>query len=67
MTRWEVPEHRLSYKEILGTTETRIAFLTKAVYDLLPTPANDSKWYEEDERCNLCNERGTLNHILTGC
>ena len=67
MTRWEVPEHRLSHKEILGTTETRIAFLTKAVYDLLPTPANKSKWYGEDERCNLCNERGTLNHILTGC
>ena len=67
MTRWEVPEHRLSHKEILGTTETRIKFLTKAVYDLLPTPANKSKWFGEDERCNLCNERGTLNHILTGC
>ena len=67
MTRWEVPEHRLSHKEILGTTETRIKFLTKAVYDLLPTPANKSKWFGEDERCNLCSERGTLNHILTGC
>ena len=67
MTRWEVPEHRLSHREILGTTETRIKFLTKAVYDLLPTPANKNKWYGEDERCNLCNERGTLNHILSGC
>ena len=45
----------------------RIKFLTKAVYDLLPTPANKNKWYGEDERCNLCNERGTLNHILSGC
>ena len=33
MTSWEVPEHRLSHKEILGATETRIVFLTKAVYD----------------------------------
>ena len=24
MTRWEVPEHRLSHGEILGTTDTRI-------------------------------------------
>ena len=45
MTRWEVPEHRLSHKKILGTTETRIAFLAKDVYDLIPTPANRSKWY----------------------
>ena len=67
MTRWEVPEHRLSHKELLGTTETRIKFLTKAVYDLLPTPANKSKWYGEEDTCNLCQERGTLNHILTGC
>ena len=67
MTRWEVPELRLNHKEILSTTETRIKFLTKSVYDLLPTPANKNKWFGEDERCNLCNERGTLNHILTGC
>ena len=67
MTRWQVPDHRLSHKQILGTTETRIAFLTKAMYDLLPTLANKSKWYGEDERCNLCNEKDTLNHILTRC
>ena len=31
MTRWEVPDHRLSHREILGTTEWRIKFLTRAV------------------------------------
>ena len=51
----------------LSTTESRIKFLTRTVYDLLQTPASKNKWYEEDERCNLCNERGTLNHILVGC
>ena len=67
MTRWEVPEHRLSHRDMINTSETRIKFLTKAVYDLLPTPANKNKWFGEEAKCNLCNERGTLNHILTGC
>ena len=57
MTSWEVPEHRLSHKETQGTTETRIAFLTKAVYN--KSPANKkSKWYGEDGRCNFCREKG---------
>ena len=51
----------------LSTTESRIKFLTRTVYDLLQTPASKNKWYEEDERCNLCNEIGILNHILVGC
>ena len=67
MTRWQVPEYRLSHRDIINTSETRIKFLTKSVYDLLPTPANKSKWFGEDDRCNLCSERGTLNHILSGC
>merc|ERR1711923_439072 len=67
MTKWEVPEHRLSHRDMINTSETRIKFLTKAVYDLLPTPANKNKWFGEEAKCNLCNERGTLNHILTGC
>ena len=57
----------MSHREILGTTESRIKFLTRAVYDLLLTLANKNKWYGEGNRCNLCNERGTLNHILVGC
>ena len=58
---------RLSHREILGITESRIKFLTRAMYDLLLTLANKNKWYGEGNRCNLCNERGTLNHILVGC
>ena len=34
MTRWQVPEYRLSHRDIINT-----------VYDLLPTPANKSKWF----------------------
>ena len=60
-------EHRFSHRDIINASEIRIKFLIKLVYDLLPTPANKSKWFGEDDICNLCNERGTLNHILSGC
>merc|ERR1712106_798390 len=37
-TRWEVPEKKLSHREIISTSETSLKFLVKSVYDLLPTP-----------------------------
>ena len=43
MTRWQVPEYRFSHRDIINTSETKIKFLTKSEYDLLPTPANKSK------------------------
>ena len=33
----------------------------------LPTPANKNIWYGTEEKCSLCGQEGTLNHILTGC
>ena len=39
-TRWQVPGRSLSHKDITNTSETSLSFLIKAVYDLLPTPAN---------------------------
>ena len=47
--------------------ESRLSFLVKIVYDMLPTPHNKHMWYGEDERCDLCGEKGTLHHILSGC
>ena len=41
--------------------------MAKSVYDLLPTPSNRSKWYGTTDRCKLCGNAGTLNHVLTGC
>ena len=55
MTRWEVPEHRLQSR---GSSFSQ---------GPLSTSANKNKWYGEDERCNLRNERNTLNHIPVGC
>ena len=41
--------------------------MIKSVYDLLPTPANKNKWFKTEDKCKLCGEEGTLQHILAGC
>ena len=41
--------------------------MVRAVYDLLPTPANKNRWFDTNEKCLLCGGEGTLNHLLTGC
>ena len=66
-TRWEVPEKRLSHEDIIRTPESRLRFLIKSVYDLLPTPANKNRWFKGEEKCKICGGEGTLNHILAGC
>ena len=53
-TRWEVPEKKLSHKEIINTSETSLKFLVKAIYDLLPTPSNKNIWFGSEETCKLC-------------
>ena len=66
--KWEVPAKKISHKEIISTTDTRLRFLMKSVYDLLPTPANKNQWFSTEEfNCTLCGGKGTLNHILSGC
>ena len=66
-TRWEVPEKKLSHREIISTSETSLKFLVKSVYDLLPTPSNKNIWFGSEETCKLCGENGTLKHILSSC
>ena len=66
-TRWEVPEKKLSHREIISRSETSIKFLVKAVYGLLPTPSNKNKWFGMEETCKLCGGNGTQVHILSGC
>ena len=65
--RWEVPERKLDDRELVNMSDSRFSFLIKAVYDLLPTPHNKHLWFGEEEGCELCGARGTLQHILTGC
>ena len=66
-TNWEVSERKLTQQDIISMSETRLKFLVKSVYDLLPTPENKNKWFGTEEMCKLCGGKGTLTHILTGC
>ena len=66
-TRWEVPEKKLSHREIINTAETSLKFQVKSVYDLLPTPSNKNIWYGGEETRKLCGGTATLSHILSGC
>ena len=65
--RWEVPERKITSREIVNMAEDKFRFLVKSVYDLLPTPQNKKAWYGETDECQLCGECGSLSHILSGC
>jgi len=47
--------------------ESRISFLIRSTYDVLPSPQNLNLWVGEDHSCPLCSSPATLRHILTGC
>ena len=65
--KWEVPERKISSRDLVNMPEDRFKFLVKAVYDLLPTPQNKRTWFGEEGVCKECGENGTLTHILSGC
>ena len=65
--KWEVPERKISSRDLVNMSEDRLKFLVKAVYDLLPTPQNKRVWFGEEGVCKQCGENGTLTHILSGC
>ena len=65
--RWEVPQRYLKQEDLIKMPEARLSFLIKAVYDLLPTPANKDKWFNTKDKCTLCGQDANLNHILSGC
>ena len=66
--KWEIPGRKISHRDLLLTSEAKLQFLVKSVYDLLPTPANKNVWFKTEEyKCMLCGEHGSLNHLLSGC
>ena len=65
--KWEVPQRYLKEHDVFKMSETSLSFLIRAVYDLLPTPSNKNRWFGGEERCKLCGQEGTLNHLLAGC
>ena len=68
-TTWENALQRsLSWNDLWHMAPLRISFILRAAYDLLPSNANLVKWGKsEDSSCPLCNERQTLEHVLSSC
>ena len=68
-TRWESVEQRnISWSVLWEMEPLRISFLWRSTYDLLPTPANLSSWYDDNsDCCHVCGGRGNLQHILSSC
>ncbi len=68
-TRWEHAEARkITWSELWREEPLRIKFLIQSVYDVLPSPANLHCWgMASTPACQLCQKRGTLEHILSAC
>ena len=68
-TKWEsIEEKKISWSELWKSDNTRIQFLTKSVYNVLPSPANLHLWnLGESPDCQLCHGVGTLEHVLSSC
>lgn len=46
---------------------SRLSFIIRATYDVLPTPKNLNQWFGEDPSHSLCQTPATLRHSLTAC
>ncbi|XP_066275198.1 uncharacterized protein [Branchiostoma lanceolatum] len=68
-TTWESVQQRDVPFSVLWRMEPlRISFLWRSTYDLLPTPVNLSRWYDDQsDICKACGQKGTLQHILSSC
>ena len=67
--KWEedVVERKLNWKDLWKWEPARLSFLVKSTYDMLPTPANLTRWkISENEKCR-CGQYGSLRHILSSC
>ena len=67
--RWEekVVERKLTWTEIWDWTTSRLSFLVRSTYDVLPSPTNLVKWNVSTDNNCRCGKRGTLKHILSNC
>ena len=69
IVRWEekVVERKLTWTEIWDWTTSRLSFLVRSTYDVLPSPTNLVKWNVSTDNNCRCGKRGTLKHILSNC
>ena len=67
-TKWDVPKRKLTWPDICKHDPSRIHFLVRSVFDLLPSPTNLLlQNLSADPRCSLCKKTATLQHILSFC
>lgn len=68
-TKWEhAMDRKVTWTDLWQADPHRISFLIRAVYDVLPSPANFFTWGKaETLSCQLCSGRGTLEHVLSSC
>ncbi|XP_052240804.1 uncharacterized protein LOC127851227 [Dreissena polymorpha] len=67
-TKWQTTGRKLSWTDIWKYQFFQLQFLIRAVYDVLPTPANLQRWgLIKTAECTLCGGRATLDHILSSC
>ena len=69
VTQWEshVVERKIGWSEIWNWQASRLSFLLKSTYDVLPSPVNLKRWkIQEDDTCR-CGKLGTMKHILSCC
>ncbi|CAJ1075238.1 LOW QUALITY PROTEIN: uncharacterized protein LOC109089580 [Xyrichtys novacula] len=68
-TRWEhIAGRKITWAELWKAEPHHFKFLVQSVYDVLPSPANLFTWgLVEAPACQLCQRRGSLEHILSCC
>ena len=69
VTSWEehVVERKISWNEIWEWNTSRLSFLIRSTYDVLPSPVNLVRWrVQECDTCR-CGKLGTMKHILSNC
>ncbi|KAI8482700.1 hypothetical protein Bbelb_395800 [Branchiostoma belcheri] len=68
-TNWDgAIERRLKWSDVWNIQNARLSFLLRAVYDVLPSPRNLTRWFKSEESCQLCGlEQADLKHILSNC
>ena len=69
VTRWEehVVERKIGWRDIWGWNTSRLSFLLRSTYNILPSPANLVRWkVQEVDKC-WCGKLGTMKHILSSC
>ena len=67
--KWEehVVERKVGWSEIWQWNASRLSFLLRSTYDVLPSPVNLARWkVQEDDKCR-CGKLGTMKHILSNC